>query len=66
MTTAGKWGSLLSFKDDTILLSLFHGSESNHGPESPVFVKCCDDNYLDLNVLKTKLEMTSDTKIQRV
>lgn len=50
---------LVKFSDDTVLLSLLQGSESDHGPALPEFVKWCDDNYLDLNVSKTK-EMIID------
>lgn len=45
---------LVKFSDDTALLSLLQGSESDHGCALPAFVKWCDDNFLDLNVLKTK------------
>ena len=40
--------------DDTALLSLLQGEEHDHGHSLPFFVKWCDNNYLDLNVTKTK------------
>lgn len=45
---------LVKFSDDTALLSLLHGTESDHGSALPDFVKWCDDSLLDLNVSKTK------------
>ena len=45
---------LVKYSDDTALLSLLQGSESDHGEAPPAFVKWCDDNLLDLNVAKTK------------
>ncbi len=45
---------LLKFSNDIVLLSLLQGSESDHGPALPEFVKWCDENYLDLSVSKTK------------
>ncbi len=45
---------LVKFSDDTALLSLLQGAESDHGRALPVFVKWCDDSFLDLNVSKTK------------
>ena len=43
-----------TFSDDTALLSLLQGAQSDHGCALPSFVEWCDDNYLDLNVLKTR------------
>ena len=40
--------------DDTALLSLLQGSESDHGNALTDFISWCDDNFLDLNVSKTK------------
>lgn len=40
--------------DDTALLSLLHGAESHHVCALPAVVKWCEDNYLVLNVTKTK------------
>ena len=45
---------LVKFSDDTALLTLLEGSESDHGSALPDFVKWCEENYLDLNVSKTK------------
>ena len=45
---------LVKFSDDTALLSLLQGSESDHGNALTDFISWCDDNFLDLNVSKTK------------
>ena len=45
---------LVKFSDDTVLLSLLQGSEVDHGPALPEFIDWCDENFLDLNVSKTK------------
>ncbi len=45
---------LVKFSDDTVLLSLLQGSESDHGPALSEFVNWCDDNFLYLNVSKTQ------------
>ena len=45
---------LVKFADDSALLSLLKGSEQYHGPALTEFVDWCDNNYLDLNVTKTK------------
>lgn len=45
---------LVKFSDDTALLTLLQGSESDHGSALPDFVNWCDENFLDLNVKKTK------------
>jgi hypothetical protein len=50
---------LVKFSDDTALLSLLLGDESDHGPSLPEFVSWCDDNFLAMNVKKTK-EMLFD------
>ena len=44
----------VKFSDDTALLSLLQGEEHIHGHSLPFFVKWCDNNYLDLNITKTK------------
>lgn len=44
----------MKFSDDTVLLSIFQGLESDHGCALPAFVKWCDDNFYNHNVLKTK------------
>lgn len=45
---------LVKFSDDTALLSLLQGAQSGHGSALSQFVNWCDDNFLDLNVTKTK------------
>ena len=45
---------LATFSDDTVLLSLFRGPHCSHGLSLTSFVKWCDDNFLDLNVKKTR------------
>lgn len=45
---------LIKFSDDTALLSLLYGSESNHQSPLTDFISWCDCNFLDLNVSKTK------------
>ena len=45
---------LVKFSDDTALLTLHQGSESDHGSALTDFVSWCDKNFLDLNVNKTK------------
>ena len=49
----------VKFSDDTALLSLLQGAESDHGCALPAFVECCGKNLLDLNVSKTK-ELVTD------
>ena len=44
----------MKFADDSALLSMLQGSEQYHGPALTEFVDWCDNNYLDLNVTKTK------------
>lgn len=56
---------LVKFSDDTALLTLLHGSESDHGSALPDFVSWCDENVLDLNVNKTK-ELVIDLKKKMV
>lgn len=45
---------LVKFSDDTALLPLLQGPQSDHSCALSSFVKWCDDNHLDLNVIKTK------------
>ena len=45
---------LVKFSDDTALLSILQGSESDHGNALTDFISWCEDNYLDLNASKTK------------
>lgn len=45
---------LVKLSDDAALLSLLQGAQSHHGCALPVIVKWCEDNYLVLNVTKTK------------
>ncbi len=45
---------LIKFSDDTALLSLLYGPESNHESALTDFISWCDCNFLDLNVSKTK------------
>ena len=52
---SSKKGSyLVKFSNDTALLSLFQALESAHGSDLPAFIDCCDHNFLDLSVSKTK------------
>ena len=52
---SSKEGSyLIKFSDDTALLSLLQGAESDHGCALPAFVQWCDNNFLDLNLGKTQ------------
>ena len=46
--------TLVTFADDSALLSLLQGSECHHGPALDEFVEWCDNTYLNLNVKKTK------------
>ena len=55
---------LVKYSDDTALLSLLQGAESNHGCALPDFVQWCDDNLLDLNVSKTK-ELVIDFRTKK-
>ena len=50
---------LIKFSDDTVLLSLLQGPENGHGKALSDFVEWWDDNFLDLDVCKTK-EMITD------
>ena len=50
---------LVKFSDDAALLSLLKGTESNHAESLVEFVNWCDNNFLELNVSKTK-EMLID------
>lgn len=53
-------GSFLAkFSNDTVLLTLLQGTQSDHGCALPVSIKWCEDNYLDLNISKTK-ELVTD------
>ena len=45
---------LVTFADDSALLSLLFGSQQDHGPALRDFVEWCDDSYLKFNVSKTK------------
>lgn len=45
---------IVKFSDDTALLTLLQGRDSDHGQALPTFVKCCDDNFVDLYVSKTR------------
>lgn len=45
---------LVKFSDDTALLSLLQGNQSDHESALMEFVRWCDDSFLDLNVFKTK------------
>lgn len=45
---------MVKFSDDTALLSLLTGQESGHGEALADFISWCDNNFLDLNVGKTK------------
>ena len=52
---ASQQGSfLVTFSDDTALLSLLQGPQSDHGSALTSFTEWCEDNHLDLNVIKTK------------
>ncbi len=53
---------LVKFSDDTALLSLLQDSESDHGSALTDFVYWCDDNFLELNVVKTKEVITDFMK----
>ena len=44
----------MKFLADTAPFSLLQVSESGQGSALPVFVDCCDHNFLDLSVSKTK------------
>lgn len=44
----------MKFSDDTVLVSLLKGADTDHGLALQDFVQWCDENYLDLNVHKTK------------
>ena len=53
--SASQEGShLVKFLDDTALLSLLQDTQLDHGLALNDFIKWCDDNFLDLNVRKTK------------
>lgn len=45
---------MVTFSDDTVLQSLLHDPETGHGRALSDFVTWCRDNYLDINVAKTK------------
>ena len=45
---------IIKFADDSIILSLLHGSETDHGPVLDDFIAWCDSSHLHLNVTKTK------------
>ncbi len=45
---------LVKSSNDTALLTLLQGSESDRGSALPDFIDWCDENFLDLNRLKTK------------
>lgn len=46
--------TLSNFWDDTSLLPLLYGAQSDNGCAQTSFVEWYDDNYLDLNVKKIK------------
>lgn len=52
--TSQEGSYFVKFSDDTALLSLLQDSESDHGCALSAFVKWCGDNFLNLNVIKTK------------
>ena len=54
---------LVTFANDSVLLSMLQGSEQHHAPALTEFVDWCDNSYLDLNMTKTK-EMTVDFRRQ--
>ena len=54
---------LVTFANDSILLSMLQGSEQHHAPALTEFVDWCDNSYLDLNVTKT-MEMIVDFRRQ--
>ena len=57
--------SLIKFADDSALQGLFiNGLDSNYIEEVYRFVKWCEENYLILNVSKTK-EMITDFRRQK-
>lgn len=45
---------LIKFADDSTILGLLSNSEESYRSEIDLFAKWCQDNYLMLNVLKTK------------
>lgn len=45
---------ILKFADDTVIVSLLHDNESNHGPVIDYFLNWCKNSFLNLNVSKTK------------
>jgi len=45
---------LVKLSDDTALLSLLQGNQSDHNNALMDFVRWCEDSFLDLNVSKTK------------
>ncbi len=55
---------MVKFSDDTALLSLLHGSESDHENALTDFMSWCHNNFLDLNVSKTK-ELVIDFRHNR-
>lgn len=54
---------ILKFADNSVILSLLHGTENNHGPVVDEFVQWCDKSFLKLNVAKTK-DMSIDFRRQ--
>ena len=52
---------LVKYADDCVLLSLFFGSQQDHGPALRDLVEWCDDSYLKFKVCKTK-ELVIDVR----
>ena len=45
---------IIKFADDSVIVSLLHDHESDHGPVLGNFIEWCDDSFLPLNGDKTK------------
>lgn len=56
---------LVKSSDDTALLTLLHSSQSDHSCALPAFIHWYEDNYLDMNVSKTK-ELILDFRKNRL
>ena len=45
---------IIKFADDSVIVSLLNGDDSDHGPVLNDFIDCCKSSFLDINVSKTK------------
>ena len=66
-TSSSKQVVILKYADDTVIIGLLsNNDETSYRQEVMKFCKWCDDNYLNLNVSKTKEMLVDFRKIKSV